>query len=341
MTLSGCAVPSDFNPVYTRESFDNLNGWPVDQHTAIRDPLTKSCVALAKQNGSKNFGPDAIGARLQTMKNICVQLPTVPDDNLRQFIEAHFDVYSVSNDGDAEGLFTGYYEASLRGSRTRHGPYQTPILRKPYNLVKGTAYAPRSVIINDRSLDAQAIAFADDAVDVFFLQIQGSGIVALDGGSTIQVGYDGQNGQKYFPIGAELVRRNELTKETVSMQSIRTWLATHPFQQDEIMNLNPSYVFFAEKAEGPIGAQGVVLTPERSLAVDRRAIPYGALIWLDAEDPLNKSFRLQKLLVAQDTGGAIKGAVRGDVFWGSGLMAEQKAGVMKSKGRYWLLMPKN
>ena len=334
--LTACAgAPDDIHPVYTQDNFANLNGWGMDSHEDARAPLLKSCGALQKQSGARAFGGDALNVSVRSYQLMCSRLVNVPDGGMKNFIEQNFTPYQISEDGDPNGLFTGYYEASLRGSRTRHGLYQTPVLRKS----PGGNNAVRSQIIQERWRDRDAIAFVDDPVDAFFLQIQGSGQIQMDDGSILKVGFDGQNGHKYYAIGAALVQQGELTREQVSMQSIRAWLKTHPERQNEIMNLNPSYVFFKEKPEGPIGAQGVTLTAERSLAVDRRAVPYGALVWLDAEHP-DGIGRLQHLLVAQDTGGAIKGAVRGDVFWGNGLIAEQRAGIMKSKGRDWILLPK-
>jgi membrane-bound lytic murein transglycosylase A len=158
----------------------------------------------------------------------------------------------------------------------------------------------------------------------------------------IRVGYAAQNGHPYVAIGRELIARGALTRETVSMQSIRAWLAAHPDEAAGVMNLNPSYVFFRTlDGDGPLGSEGVVLTPGRSLAIDRAFLAMGLPIWLDAEDPLDPAARLQRLVVAQDTGGAIRGVVRGDVFWGHGADAAERAGRMRSQGRYWVLLPRD
>ena len=165
--------------------------------------------------------------------------------------------------------------------------------------------------------------------------------MTLPDGREVRVGYAGQNGRKYVAIGKELIDRGALKREEVSLQTIRAWLQAHPDQAAELMNRNPSYVFFQElTGEGPLGADNLALTPGRSLAVDRSFLPLGLPIWLDAEDPLDGNARLRRLLVAQDTGGAIRGPVRGDVFWGHGPDAELRAGKMKSAGEYWLLIPK-
>jgi membrane-bound lytic murein transglycosylase A len=273
------------------------------------------------------------------------------------------------------GLFTGYYEASLDGSLQKKGPYQTPLYRLPNDIVKldlgrfapdlkgrtvGARYVGRRLepypdrgqIVNGalrgRGLE---LLYVDDPVDAFFLQIQGSGQVRLDDGRTWRVGYAGQNGHAYFAVGRALIDRGEVPREKMSMQAIRQWLDDNPEQSEELMSLNRSFVFFRKlDTEGPIGSQGVVLTPRRSLAVDRSFIPMGTPIWLDgwapspedddpeARDPSQQS-RLRRLLIAQDTGGAIRGPVRGDVFWGAGDTAADIAGRMKHQGRYWLLLP--
>ena len=193
----------------------------------------------------------------------------------------------------------------------------------------------------DRDLE---LVWVDDAVAAFFLHIQGSGRVELADGDTMRVGYDGQNGHAYTAIGRELVARSELALEEVSLQSIRAWLQDHPESAEEIMNTNRSFVFFRElRGEGPVGSQGVALTPRRSLAVDRRFLPLGVPMWIDATAPsaaLGEPDRpLRRLMVSQDTGGAIRGPVRGDVFWGHGPEAEQIAGRMKHQGRVWVLLP--
>ena len=198
--------------------------------------------------------------------------------------------------------------------------------------------------IDDGSLSGRGweLVYVDDPVDAFFLHIQGSGRVVLDDGSVMQVGYAGTNGRRYVAIGGELAARGAIPKDEVSMQSIRAWLAPHPDQAERIMETNPSYVFFRDlQGDGPIGSEGTVLTAGRSLAIDPRFVAFGIPIWLETRDPLDPSRPLDRLLVAQDTGGAIKGPVRGDVFWGPGHEAAERAGHMKSQGRYYLLLPKS
>ena len=201
-----------------------------------------------------------------------------------------------------------------------------------------------------RSIDAGALAgkhlemvWVDDPVAAFFLHIQGSGRVELPGGKTLRVGYAGQNGHAYVAIGKVLLERGELKREEVSLQSIRRWLADHPAEARDLLAENPSYVFFQKLAGGPVGSEGVELTAGRSLAVDLAFLPLGVPLWLAASrpnvDPSQPDLPLQRLLVAQDTGGAITGPLRGDVFWGHGAEAEEIAGRMKNRGRLWLLLP--
>lgn len=348
--------------------FDDLAGWRADRVAEALPALAKSCDRLLRQPPDRALGPDGAMGRIADWAAPCRALDTVPagdDAAARAYVETWFQPWLAADNGTAEGLFTGYYEAELHGSRTRQGPYQTPLLRRPDDLVmvdlgefrpqlKGERIAGRVVngqlkpFADRKAIEAGALAnrdleliWVDDAVDAFFLQIQGSGRVLLDDGGELRVGYDGQNGHPYVAIGRELVARGAIPKDQVSMQSIRAWLEANPAEVQAILDSNPSYVFFRRlEGEGPIGGQGIALTPGRSLAVDRGFIAYGVPLWLDAQDPLDPTARLRRLLVAQDTGGAIRGPVRGDVFWGHGPAAEQRAGLMKSRGRYWLLLPK-
>jgi membrane-bound lytic murein transglycosylase A len=287
----------------------------------------------------------------------------------RKALEEHLRPVAVANHEEPQGLFTGYYEASLRGSRRRHGRYDVPLYLRPPELVAvdlgrfrealrgqriaGRVHGGELVPFAGRAeIDAGVLAgrglellWADDPVDVFFLEIQGSGRVELDTGEVLRVGYAAQNGHPYFAIGRALVERGALTSEEVSMQAIRRWLGENPAEAREVMQLNASYVFFHELSQsGPVGAQGVVLTPGRSLAVDPLFVPMGVPLWLDATAPeawvAGGERALRRLVVAQDTGGAIRGPVRGDVFWGHGEEAAEVAGRMRHSGRYWMLLPR-
>jgi membrane-bound lytic murein transglycosylase A len=274
----------------------------------------------------------------------------------------------VSNGGDPAGLFTGYYEPTLRGSRTAHDRFTVPLYVRPPELVSvdlgrfradlagkriaGVVDAGALVPYFDRTaIDAGALGgrglelvWVDDPVDAFFLEIQGSGRIELDDGTRLRIGYAGQNGYPYVAIGRELVARGALAKEQVSMQSIRAWLLEHPDEAVAVMRKNASYVFFRElPSDGPLGSLGVPLDPGRSLAVDPLFVPLGVPVWIDttlppAEDGGERPLR--RLVVAQDTGGAIQGPVRGDVFWGGGDEAADLAGRMRQPGRLWLLLPR-
>jgi membrane-bound lytic murein transglycosylase A len=304
-------------------------------------------------------------------------LAGVDELRARAYLEGHFTPLRVLNGDRERGTFTGYYEPLLRGSRRRSDVYRVPLYTRPGDIVQvelgpfREEWSGRSIAgrwtgrtlepywsreeiergaLRGRRLE---LLWVDDPVDAFFLQIQGSGQVEMKNGDRIRVGYAGQNGHPYYAIGRELIDRGALQRAEVSMQSIRRWLEENPQQAVEVMATNASYVFFRElRGDGPLGSQGVALLPERSLAVDRTYIPMGAPVWVDATRPVDAAdavpdpvegwpqVPLQRLLVAQDTGGAIRGPVRGDVFWGPGERAAEIAGRMNSRGRIWLLLPK-
>ncbi len=367
-TAAPVAEEEKVNLVLAPASYDDLPGWEEDDISLIAPALDKSCARILKNAPDKKFGPLEQAGTYGLWQEKCKIWQSLAGKTtltVRQFLLGHFIPHLVMDGDKAEGLFTGYYEAALKGSRIKTDQYKYPIYARPDDLVmvdlgefreelKGQRIAGRVTAGNlkpyeDRGkIEAgdwphgdKVLVWADNAVDVFFLHIQGSGRVDLDGGDFMRVGYAGQNGHPYFAIGKELIARGDLTKETVSMQTIREWLAAHPDQADAVMNKNASYVFFQElsKEDGPVGGEGVSLTPERSLAIDRALLPYGLPLWVDIAPPKEGEAPIRRLMMAQDTGGAIRGAVRGDVFWGYGLRAEDMAGVMKSKGRYWVLLP--
>lgn len=355
--------------LYLRESsFEHLPGWKGDAVKEAVAPLQKSCDALLKKAPTAEIGTDGFAGKAELWQAACRKLserPPKTDEEARKFFEDNFIPYAAYGENGAKGLFTGYYEPTLHGSRTKHGRYRTPLYSLPTDLVsanlgdfkaslkgesivgrvEGNRFVPyytRGEIEGGAlGKKGKVLAWVDSAVDAFFLHIQGSGRIVMGKGKTLRVGYAGENGHSYVAIGRELLRQGALEKGNVSMQSIRAWLEAHPDEADDIMNVNASYIFFRklETKDGPIGAQGVSLTPKRSMAVDRKKIPYGLPLWLDAAEPENKG-RLQRMMIAQDTGGAITGAVRGDFFWGAEEGAAHKAGLMKSEGRFWLLLPK-
>jgi len=323
-------------------SYDQLLGWRDDAVAASLPALLRSCKAfLAKPDGapldaltkSADFGPVA------QWRAPCAAAEAVPandDPAARQLFETAFTPLLAGNNGESQGLFTGYFEITLRGSRRRGGAFQTPLYRRP---AEPARYARAE--IEDGALAGQGLEllWVDDPVDAFFLEIQGSGRVHLKEGGTTRIGYDGSNGKPYVAVGRLLVERGEMPKEQVTMASIRFWMAAHPREGAALRRDNPSVVFFREiTGDGPLGAERVVLTAGRSLAVDRAFIPLGLPIWLEAQQRFAPDV-MRRLVIAQDAGGAIKGPVRGDMFWGHGEAAASGAGAMNASGRYYLLVP--
>ena len=291
--------------------------------------------------------PTTTGAdygRVGDWRELCEAARATPpgdDSSARHFFEAAFAPLSVSDYGQAEGLFTGYFEIELNGSRWRGGRYQTPIYRRPPELGSGPRYSRADIEEGALAGRGLELLWIDDPVDAFFLEIQGSGRVRLEDGSTVHVGYDGKNGLPYVPVGRLLVERGLMPRAQVTMISIRDWMNQHPEAGAALRRENPSYVFFREQGDdGAVGAEGIVLTPERSLAVDRTFIALGLPIWVEAEERFASAESVRRLVVSQDTGGAIKGPVRGDLFWGTGNAAALRAGVMNARGRYYLLLPR-
>jgi membrane-bound lytic murein transglycosylase A len=326
-------------------SFSDLAGWRDDAVSEALPAARAACEAILSGAADAPIGPDGLAGRTRDWRSPCAALLAVPpnDDTVRKTIEVLFVPLMVA-DG-AEGLFTGYYEPELQGARERSAAYTVPIYRRPPDLTSGKPYLTRRDIeagaLAGRGLE---VAWVADPIDAFFLQVQGSGRISLLDGSRIRVGYAANNGHPYTAIGRLLVERGKLTKDAATMQTVRQWLRDHPDQATALMQENARYIFFREvEGDGPIGSLGVALTPGRSLAVDASLLPLGAPIWLDTTYPPGTPEAgrpLRRLMVAQDTGGAIKGAVRGDIYWGSGETALQYAGPMKQQGRYYLLLPK-
>lgn len=353
------------------KGFEDLPGWQEDDLTAALEPFRRSCAVFLRWPPERAVAPTEVGGVAGDWHGVCQEAMNLEADNaaLRHFWESRFVPLSVRSGVSPVGLFTGYYEPLLRGSRHRHAPYVVPLYRRPSELIdldlgafrpslKGQRlagvlrgrrlepFADRAAIsegaLRGRGLE---LVWVDNPVDAFFLHIQGSGRIQLEEGGSMRVGYAGQNGHIYTAIGRELVSRGEMLPGEVTMQSLRRWLELNPEKSASILASNASFVFFRElEGRGPVGSLGVVLTAERSLAVDRSLLPLGAPFFLEAMAPqagASAERRLRRLLVAQDTGGAIRGAVRGDIFWGAGDEALDVAGRMKHKGRYWILLPKD
>ena len=367
LALAACAPatpPSDklhLSPV----SFSDLPGWSHDRQANALPALRRSCGALPNLN--PNLAQSSTAANVwPVMCKALAKLRNRSNRAARGFFERWFRPYRTSGRDGGEGLFTGYYEPQLRGSRKPDKTYRFPLYRRPPDLVsvdlgafdrklKGARIAGKVIkgrlvpYVDRNAITRGALArrglellWVDSAIDAFFLHIQGSGRVAMADGGEVRVGYADSNGRPYRAIGRDLVESGAISSDRISMQTIRAWLAAHPNDAQAMMARNRSFVFFRIlQGDGPIGAMGVALVPGRSLAVDRRFIPLGLPVWLDATDPLSAGTPLRRLMVAQDTGGAIRGPVRGDVFWGHGAKAAARAGRMKSRGRYYLLLPRD
>jgi len=342
-------------PPMTPVDFGALPGWQQDDLRQAWPAFMQSCRVLAAR---ADWATPCAAARTVDAQD---------DSAIRSYFEAYFVPNMVRNpDGADVGLITGYYEAMLYGSRKRGGNYQTPLYRVPDDLLtidlgsvypdlrgrrlRGRLQGKTVVPYSSRAEIARAplagkeLLWVNDPVEAFFLEVQGSGRVQLDSGETVRVAYGDQNGHPYKAIGRWFVEQGIMTADQVSAQSIRAWLAANPERRQELFNVNPSYIFFREEKVtdpnvGPRGSLNVPLTPGRSVAIDRSILPLGAPIYLSTTFPKDGA-PLQRLVMAQDTGGAIRGAVRADFFYGFGPEAVENAGLMKQPGQLWVLLPK-
>lgn len=304
-------------------SYRSLDGWNNDNIREAMPALIRSCQKPA---------PD--------WKNFCSGLQAYKYSSpakIRGYIEKKLTPYAVTSYGSNKGTITGYYEAELSGTRTKIRPNQVPVYGTPRGYKNGQTLATRAQIENTSNY-APIIAWADDPVELFILQVQGSGRMETPDGE-IKLGYAGNNGRTFKGLG-QILKENGIRPEGgYSMPSMKKWLQAHPQQARTLMAKNPRYIFFKEiPGDSPYGSAGVVLTPKRSVAVDKNYIPMHTPMWLDAKDP--DGVKLNRLVVAQDVGNAIQGGIRADFFWGHGATAFDKAGRMKSTGKYYLLLPK-
>ncbi len=337
--------------------WSDLPGWNEDDHAAAWPAFIASCRGVASKPHGASWKRTCDLARAADGK---------PGHDPRRFFENQLKPYAIlAADGNATGLVTGYYEPLLRGSRTRVKGYEQPVRGVPDDLLtidlgtvfpelkdkrvrgrlEGNKVVPywsrAEIAARGDKVPSRTLLYVDDAVELFFLQVQGSGRVNLPDGTTVRLNYADQNGYPYQSIGRVLVDRGELKLEDASMQGIQAWARANPGRLDELLNSNPSYVFFREAPNGnggPVGALGVPLTAGRSIAVDPRSVPLGAPVFLATTRP-NSTKPLNRLMLAQDTGSAITGAVRADFFWGFGKEAGEQAGRMKQSGRMWVLLP--
>lgn len=360
-TQTSASVPSQAR--FEVVPWTKLKGWSEDRPTQAWSALLAGCAAPKP--------------RVEFV-NVCAaahELPIGDDATLRQFIETRlqpFRIVEVKARGrprkTATGLITGYYEPVLNGARARSGSFQTPLYGVPPDLLtvelgelypalrgerirgrlRGKSVVPypaRSQVESDAALEGSELVWVDSRIDAFFLQVQGSGRVHLPDGSVVRLAYADVNGQPYRAIGRYLVEHGDLTVEQATAPGLRQWLQAHPERQTEVFDSNPSVVFFSEEkivdaTAGPRGALGVPLTAGRSVAIDPRVLPLGAPLFLATTDPVSGA-AIQRLVLAQDTGGAIRGPVRADLFWGLGAEAGDVAGRMRNPGSLWLLWPRD
>ena len=340
--------------------WNDLPGWSEDAPSAAWPAFLASCRALASR------------PQWPLWRSVCEEargINPADDRAVRRFFESRFEPFLMTNpDGSTSGMVTGYYEPLLRGARTRSANFAHPVLGVPRDLLtidlseiapelknmrlrgrlQGNRVVPylsrAEITAREKDFADRVLLWVDDAVELFFLQIQGSGRVRLPDGTLVRVGYADQNGHPYQSIGRVLIERGEMTLEQASMQGIQAWARANPHKLDALLNANPSYVFFREvpgtpgAEDGPQGALGVPLTAGRSIAVDPRHVPLGAPVFLSTTLP-NTAQPMNRLVLAQDTGGAIRGVVRADFFWGFGADAGAQAGRMRQQGKMWVLLP--
>lgn len=357
-----------FRPV----GFSSLAGWAADDHGAALAAFVRTCGKILAKDPAlpldSTTGAASAYGTAADWQAVCASARNAA--SARLFFETEFTPFEVVGNEGSRSLFTGYYEPEIKGSLTQGGMYQSPLLGRPSDLqtIRLDAFDPalsghtiRGRVANGRFVPyptradinegalaglAEPVMWLADPVDAFFTHVQGSARVTLPDGEIMRVGYAGKNGRPYTAIGRVLVDRGALPREGVSMQSIRAWLAANPDEARSILEANQSYVFFnavpiRDRKEGPVGAAGVPLTPGRSLAVDRHLHGLGAPFYLDGTVPgaSSEAETMQRLMVAQDTGSAIRGPVRGDFFWGSGDAAGERAGRMQHAGRLFVLLP--
>ena len=365
LLLAGCmpGAPKgrmDVAPV----SFSQLLGWEGEDHTALVNMVRLECLRIAHLPAGTSLGGAVTlpyGRDMKDWKNVCVAASSVRSNRTeaRQFFESWFQPYLVQQDA----FYTGYYDPEVSASLTQGGEYQIPVYARPKDLLRGrdengeleyghwvnSVFRPYDdrATINSGSLEGKGLelAWLKSPVDLLFLQTQGSGRLRLPDGQQVFLGYDGRNGRPYVPIGRVLVKRGLMKSEDVDAQSIRDWLANNPDQVASVLEANPSYVFFRRTQrtadEGPTGGFGLPLTPQRSLAVDRRFVGYGMPVWVNisGKDAQGRFVTWSRMVFAQDTGSDIRGAARGDLFLGWGEKAARIAGDMKNHGQMMVLVP--
>ena len=353
-------------------SFADLPGWATADTKQSFLAFQLSCQTFLKQDPEKSVGSESVALQVKDWQPACraaVSVDGHSNQQTRAFFEAWFTPVEFFDSKPVKGLFTGYYMPLIKGSLTKTDKYNVPIYGLPKNIVLVNLelfdknlknrrivgrvernrllpfYTREEINKGAISKVTPVLAWIDSLIDRSFLEIQGSGAIELSDGQTYAINYAAENGAPYVSIAKVLIDKGVMTRDNASMQHIRDYLETHPKELDVVLNQNKSFVFFERLLhDAALGAQGVALTPGYSLAIDRKWVPLGAPIWLNTVRPAENSEKqrlFQRLMIAQDTGGAIRGAVRGDVYWGAGKKATSIAGRMKNPGHYWLLLPQH
>ncbi len=345
-----------------KSDFASLNGWNDERIDTFQVALNDVCQVLLKKTQQK-LQSEVLEISLGTYQNHCKKILEITNQTkLKNYIEDNFVPYLVKYKGSEAGKFTSYYEAELKASYQKGGEYQYPIYGKPKDLVeinlrdfdaslpnqrlvgrvkdgKLVKYYTRKEV-DEGKLDAPIILWGNDQIDIYVMQIQGSAVATLPDGKQIRVGYADNNGHPFRGIGSILLENGLIKSQEASMPKIKQWLKSNGETAKKNMLLNDRYIFHKiVEAKGPIGAMGLPLVAGRSMAVDKEFIPLGAIMWLETKGPDGEYIR--KLVMAEDVGGAIKGGVRGDYFWGHGEEALDCAGRMNSQGKYFILLPKD
>lgn len=327
--------------------FEELPGW---NETDIKNSLLafqNSCKIFLKQAPSHRVGSRYINLQAKDWQPACQEataIDAVSDDAARAFFKKWFHPVEFRQRKPIHGLFTGYYMPQLKGSLTRTKEFNTPIYGMPEHL-RWNSYTRRQIDRGALNNKASVIAWINSPAERSFLEIEGSGVIKLPSGENLYLGYAGENGAPYTSISKILINQRIMSRDKASKNAITRYLANHPQNANNLLQRNKSFVYFENlKEPKALGAQGMTLTPGYSLAIDRRWIPLGSPLWLSTKKPLDKSEKTKKfrrLVIAQDTGGAIRGLMRGDIYWGSSKKAAFLGEHMKNEGRFWLLLPKH
>lgn len=323
-------------------SFDDLKNWDNDNHELALNSFLNSCHKFSKMPDSRNIGGQIGNISIKDFRDVCEigqVIKGMGQKQAKNFFENWFMPFKITDKNNIDyGKFTGYYIPTLNGSRKKTEKFKYPIYAKPKN-VDNNPYYTRAEIDKGalRNQDLE-ILYVDDKIDLFFMHIQGSGNVITEDGVIIRLSYAGSNNQPFLAIGQYMIKNDMISDK--SYFGIKKWLKDNPDKANKILNLNLSYIFFKEnKTEDVIGGSNVALTNERSLAIDKDILPYGYPFWVEIEDYELEEY--QKLLISQDTGSAIKGTIRGDIFFGSNENSEKRAAYMNNKGKYYILLPVN